>query len=100
MLSSIGEILFNLDADNFIEPHLQESLLTLKPHEVLRSTTGKFDRSLGRIGIHKSLYKKVNGYMDVGRSDDGDFIMRCLKAKARLINTHCGIEPLSNCKSC
>ena len=95
-----GEILFNLDADNFIEPQLQESLLNLKPHEVLRSTTGKFEGSLGRIGVHKSLYKKVNGYRDVGRSDDGDFIMRCLKARARLINTHCGIEPLSNYRSC
>lgn len=72
-----GEILFNLDADNFIDtPH--QALLLLKENEILRHVGGQDVGLSGRIGVYRKHYLTVKGYRDVGRQDDGDFIRRLL----------------------
>lgn len=89
-----GTILFNLDADNFID-NAHEYLLNLKPNEVIKNIALPDGRS-GRIGVHKTLFNAVGGYRDVGRADDGDFILRCLKAGAKLLSMNCFIAPIEN----
>lgn len=90
----IGRILFNLDADNFIgDSH--ELIQNIEPYQVMKNI-GILDGRSGRIAIHRELFYKVGGYRDVGRSDDGDFIRRCLSIGARLIHVDCSIPPLSN----
>lgn len=89
-----GKILFNLDADNFID-NAHEILLKLKANEVLKNV-GVPDGRSGRIGVHKSLFKKVGGYKDLDRSDDGDFVLRCLKTGAKIIKTDCALAPIPN----
>lgn len=90
-----GEILFNLDADNFID-NAQDYLLQLKENEVLKNVVSKQDGRSGRIGVYRTLFDKVCGYRDVGRSDDGDFVLRCLKAGAKLKPMDCTLAPISN----
>lgn len=92
-----GEVLFNLDADNFIA-NAHNYLVNLKENEVLKNIALPDGRS-GRIGVHKSLFKKVGGYKDSGRSDDGDFILSCLKAGAKLKTMDCDLAPISNDKN-
>lgn len=89
-----GEILFNLDADNFID-NAHELLLDLKPDEVIKNINNGDGRS-GRIGVYKTMFDKVQGYRDEGRNDDGDFIQRCLRAGARLKLMDCNIAPIAN----
>ena len=89
-----GKILFNLDADNFID-NAHEILLQLKPDQIVKNIALPDGRS-GRIGVYKALFKKVGGYHDVGRSDDGDFVIRCLRAGAKLIFMDCFMAPISN----
>ncbi|OTG87888.1 hypothetical protein [Acinetobacter sp. ANC 3813] len=90
-----GEILFNLDADNFIgEAH--ELLQHLKPSQVIKSRDFKQDGRSGRIGVYRELFTAVGGYRDTGRTDDGDFILRCLRAGAKLVHMNCSIPPLPN----
>ncbi len=89
-----GKILFNLDADNFID-NAHEFLLQLKSNQILKNIALPDGRS-GRIGIHRTLFNKVGGYQDVGRSDDGDFVLRCLKAGAKLLQMDCNLAPISN----
>ena len=93
---STGEVLFNLDSDNFIDEALQRALLTLRQDELIHSITGKFDGSLGRIGVHRTVFDAVGGYRDVGRADDGDFITRCFKRGTQLRHVKCLLEPLPN----
>lgn len=92
----IGKVLFNLDADNFID-NAHEHLLKLKTNEVIKNI-GLPDGRSGRIGVHKALFKKVGGYRDVGRSDDGDFVLRCLRVGAKLKQMDCNLAPISNIK--
>lgn len=89
-----GEILFNLDADNFID-NAHDILLTLQPNEVIKNVAIPDGRS-GRIGLYRTLFDRVNGYRDVGRSDDGDIILRCLKERAKLRSMNCNISPIGN----
>ncbi|WP_445344625.1 hypothetical protein [Acinetobacter bohemicus] len=90
----IGEVLFNLDADNFID-NAHEHLLKLKPNEIIKNI-GLPDGRSGRIGVYKTLFKKVGGYRDVGCSDDGDFVLRCLRDGAKLLHMDCFMVPISN----
>lgn len=89
-----GKILFNLDADNFID-NAHEFLLQLKPNQILKNIALPDGRS-GRIGVHRTLFDKAGGYHDVGRSDDGDFVLRCLRVGAKLLNMNCNLTPISN----
>lgn len=73
-----GEILFNLDADNFICNafyHLQ----SLKENEILKNIPSDDGRE-GRIGLYKRLYNKTIGYQDEGSNQDGALVLRCTKA--------------------
>ena len=89
-----GEILCNLDADNFIG-NWHMHVLNLKQDQLLKNVN-KGDGRSGRIACHKSMFNIVNGYRDVGRSDDGDFVLRCLRQGAKLIQIDCSIAPISN----
>lgn len=93
-----GDILFNLDADNFID-NAHEILLNLKENEVVKNVVSKPDGRSGRIGVYKTLFEKVGGYRDVGRSDDGEFILRCVRSGAKLISMDCNLSPISNTKT-
>lgn len=92
-----GDILFNLDADNFIDEELQKALLDLKSNELLitSQTAWKPDGRSGRIGVHKNLYSLVE-YRDMGERDDGDFINRCMKYKIKIKQLECKYAPIEN----
>ena len=96
----VGEVLFNLDADNFIG-NAHKLLLQLKSYQVIKNTAYPLDGRSGRIGVHKVVFERVGGYRDTGRTDDGDFILRCLRAGAKLLHMDCDIAPIANeDKSC
>lgn len=90
-----GKILFNLDADNFIDNSL-EHLVNLKENEIAHNPPTLGIGHLGRIGVYRSLFDKVGGYRDVGRADDGDFINRCLCVGAKLVKLKCSVPPIDN----
>lgn len=90
-----GKILFNLDADNFIDNSL-EHLVNLKENEFTYNPPTLGMGHLGRIGVHSRLFDKVGGYRDVGRDDDGDFIRRCFKTGAKPIMLRCSVPPIDN----
>lgn len=94
---AVGSVLFNLDADNFIDDTIYSSLLQLEKREFLITLQSEWkpDGRSGRIGIHKSLYGKVR-YRDKGRDDDGDFIRQCLKLGMRAKQVPCLITPIDN----
>ncbi|WP_131669833.1 hypothetical protein [Psychrobacter pygoscelis] len=92
-----GRVLFNLDADNFIDNDLQATLFSLKKDEILITKQSEWqpDGRSGRIGVHHTLYIKVR-YRDKGRSDDGDFIRRCIQAGAKAKQLRCQYKPIDN----
>ena len=91
-----GDILFNLDADNFI-CNAHEHLLKLKPYQVFKGKIRTMSGESGRIGIYRKLYKQIGGYdRNAGTNDDGEFISRCLRAGARLVQDYCRIPPIPN----
>jgi hypothetical protein len=92
-----GEVLFNLDADNFIDNNLQKRLLVLKENELIITSRREWlpDGRSGRIGVHSKLYKDVQ-YRDKGRNDDGDFINRCVRKGCKVIEISCPLKPISN----
>ena len=90
-----GKILFNLDADNFID-NSHELLLQLKAGQIIKNNAYPLDGRSGRIGVYRTLFKKVGGYRDTGRTDDGDFVLRCLRAGAKLLHMDCEIAPIPN----
>ena len=90
-----GQILFNLDADNFID-NAHEYLLALKENEVLKNVCSTADGRSGRIGVYKTVFDKIGGYQDVGRSDDGDFVLRCLRQGIKLKQMDCNLAPIGN----
>lgn len=96
-----GKIVFNLDADNFIDADLQNILLKLKPQEIVVNEikTWTTDGRSGRIGMSKYLYKKTGGYVDSGRRDDGDIMDKAKKLKATFIQVPCVIKPIPNDRS-
>lgn len=92
-----GDVLFNLDADNFIDDKLHQALLSLKPNELLitKQSEWRDDGRSGRIGVHRSMYGKAK-YRDRGRGDDGDFITQCIHAGAKVKQIRCAITPIDN----
>lgn len=92
-----GDVLFNLDADNFIDDALHAALLELKPNELLitKQSEWRDDGRSGRIGVHKDLYGKAI-YRDKGRNDDGDFIQQCVAHGAKPIQITCQHTPIDN----
>lgn len=92
-----GEVLFNLDADNFIDDDLHAALRSLQPNELLITLQSEWrdDGRSGRIGVHRSLYGKVK-YRDKGRGDDGDFISQCIAQGVNVKQIRCEYKPISN----
>lgn len=92
-----GDVLFNLDADNFIDDNLQAKLSSLKPNELLITLQSEWrdDGRSGRIGVHRSLYGKAK-YRDKGRADDGDFISQCIALGTKVKQVRCEYNPISN----
>lgn len=93
-----GKVLFNLDADNFMDETTLKQLYALKPRQILfnspRDNLG--DGRAGRIGCPRSLYYSLCGYRDVGRNDDGDFILRAILQGSKGIHSVCVLKPLPN----
>lgn len=86
-----GNILFNLDGDNFIQEGLIDVLRKLPKDTVLNglpkgrpSDTGSF----GRLGYHVDLFNSVCGYNEhligMSKGDDIDLIQRALKQGFKL----------------
>ena len=92
-----GRVLFNLDADNFIDDDLHAALLVLQPNELIITKQSQClpDGRSGRVGVHSELYGKVI-YRDRGRADDGDFIAQCLKHKVKIKQIPCYHKPIAN----
>lgn len=90
-----GEVLFNLDADNFI-CNWYDYILNLQYGDLLIHQGFSDDGRNGRIAIHSALFKQVGGYRDVGRRDDGDFITRCIQNGLRIRYLPCDILPIKN----
>jgi hypothetical protein len=49
----------------------------------------------GRIGCHKSDYGRIR-YRDMGRNDDGDFMLQANLAKLKFLHISCVIKPIPN----
>lgn len=94
----LGKVLFNLDADNFMDQETLEQLHILEPKEILiiDPRTMLPDGRAGRIGIHRSTYHYLGGYRDVGRRDDGDFVLRAIMSGCEAVYSYCVIPPIAN----
>jgi len=92
-----GRVLFNLDADNFVDDELNDALLNLGENTILvtKQSEWRNDGRSGRIGVTKSMYGPAR-YRDVGRRDDGDFITQCLRNGARFEQISCKYPPIDN----
>lgn len=95
--AGLGDVLFNLDADNFIDDELHQTLLTLPANTLLITKQSEWqpDGRSGRIGCHKSDYGKIY-YRDKGRNDDGDFMLQAHLARIKKIQIPCLIKPIPN----
>lgn len=95
--AGLGDVLFNLDANNFIDDELHRSLLTLSPKTMIITKQSEWlpDGRSGRIGCHRTDYGKIY-YRDKGRNDDGDFMLQAHLAHIKKIQVPCSIKPISN----
>ena len=95
--AGLGDVLFNLDADNFIDDELHSSLLKLPPKTIIVTKQSEWlpDGRSGRIGCHKTDYGKIY-YRDKGRNDDGDFMLQAHLARIKKIQIPCPIKPVPN----
>ena len=95
--AGLGDVLFNLDADNFIDDELHQALLTLPVNTLLITKQSEWlpDGRSGRIGCHKSDYGKIV-YKDKGRNDDGDFIHQAIFARLQIKQIPCKYKPIPN----
>ena len=95
--AGLGDVLFNLDADNFIDDELHSSLLKLPPKTIIVTKQSEWllDGRSGRIGCHKTDYGKIY-YRDKGRNDDGDFMLQAHLACIKKIQIPCPIKPIPN----
>lgn len=100
-----GDILFNLDADNYIYLGLQEELSNLRDNEIhipnylnLNSKEGCY----GRLGYSKKLFYKLNGYDETilgMKADDYDLVQRSLnKFKTKQIQAKRSVSCIQNSK--
>lgn len=95
--AGLGDVLFNLDADNFIDDELHQTLLTLPANTLLITKQSEWlpDGRSGRIGLNKSDYSNIR-YRDKGRSDDGDFIHQAFLARLQIKQIPCKYKPIPN----
>lgn len=97
---SNSDVLFNLDADNFIGNTVAE-LRVLDESSILipRMVSGTATGRCGRIGIHRKLFNHVNGYNETIKGlldDDGDLIRRLLSMNIKLKQSDDLSIPISN----
>lgn len=58
-----GEILVNLDADNFLGASFCEQASSLEPHQFLHAWSGNWtDGTCGRLAYHRQLFEAFGGY--------------------------------------
>lgn len=95
--AALGEVLFNLDADNFIDATLHKTLLRLKRNEMVITKQKEWlpDGRSGRIGLCKSMYGILT-YKDNGCRDDLEMMNDAVKERLRMRELRCEIEPISN----
>ena len=94
-----GRVVFNLDADNFIDG-VHETLLHLKDTEICitkQNAPNMLDGRIGRIGLTRSRFEKLDGYQEnIGDRHDGDLITRALMSGCKIIQSDCIIKPIPN----
>ena len=92
-----GDVLFNLDSDNYIDG-VHEDLLTLGDSELLITDKSHLsDGRGGRIGITRRTFNTLGGYRDGQRKpDDEDLITRAIHSGLILRRAKCNIPPLEN----
>lgn len=76
-----GQVLFNLDADNYVGTTINELQLLSESEICIARYLGNDTSRCGRIGIHASQFKALRGYNEqiFGlANDDGEFVMRAL----------------------
>lgn len=95
----IGRVLFNLDADNFIDG-VHDALLDLTDQQLLRTRYYVLkDGRGGRIGMTRNTYDEIGGYRDprsANTTEDNDLIMRAVIKGKKLCVADCDILPLTN----
>ena len=96
-----GEILFNLDADNFID-RSYEALNGLKEDQFLWTKGLRDNGTPGRIGCHRKHFLELNGYnLDyVGAGyEDMDFAYRLQKLNLEKVECDVDILPIKNTRA-
>ena len=95
-----GDILFNLDADNYIYNGLLFDLRQLKDNQLLLPRLGNENEGiLGRIGYTKNTFYKLNGYNEniVGmKGDDGDLRVRAFNLDISVITASYRVSAIQN----
>lgn len=95
-----GDILFNLDADNFIYDGLLYELRKLKDNQLFLPMLGMENEGiLGRLGYTKNTFFRLNGYSEniVGmKGDDGDMRLRAHKLKIDVITASVRVKAIQN----
>lgn len=95
-----GQVLFNLDADNYIGAVIPE-LRKLLEHQLLlpKYVPGTDTARMGRIGLHKSAFNRLRGYNESIQglaNDDGELICRAFSQGFRPIMSLDASIPVSN----
>ena len=93
-----GDILFNLDADNFID-NSYEALSILKEDQFLWTKGLRDNGTGGRIGCHRKHFMELNGYnLDYAGAgyEDIDFAYRLQKLNLEKVECDVRILPIKN----
>lgn len=99
-MNAIGDIVFNLDADNFIDSELATVLLNLKDDQIVTlkfTQKPNFAGAVGRIGMSRAVFTQLNGYrVDIASHHDGDLVKRSQRLGLRNIPIECKTPPIDN----
>jgi hypothetical protein len=94
-------VLFNLDADNYIDGTV-DTLLDLNDHEVVTPKSDYPDMGdgrIGRIGLTRKRYEMIGGYdHGTGSRQDGLLIYKAAISGCKVIQLPCPVKPISNLK--
>lgn len=97
---SDSDVVFNLDADNFIDQDLQKALANLDDNHIItpKYAINERDGKIGRIGITKNNFIKLGGYnTNIGSHHDGEFIVRGItQARLNKIELFSEFKPVPN----
>lgn len=91
-----GEILFNLDSDNYIDG-VENILPTITDNQLMITDKPLRDGRGGRIGMTRNTFNRLNGYRDNQRlPDDDDLIFRAMALGKILVKAPCLLVPIAN----